>query len=95
MVVESPLKIGFFRVGRVELLLKKKKTSHEKKDLKMRCLWGERDLTKQNREILGGKLCCVLLLLNLWTWSMLYHYYYAHVFLIINFVMLKFKDFNR
>lgn len=52
----------------------------KKKNLKMRFLWGERDLTKQNGEILGGKLCLLLVVVKLVDLVMLYHYYYVPVF---------------
>lgn len=53
----------------------------KKKNLKMRFLWGERDLTKQNGEILGGKLCLLLVVVKLVDLVMLYHYYYVRIFL--------------
>lgn len=63
---------------RVELLLKKKKTSHGKKNLKMRFLWGERFDKTEQRDF--GREVVLLVVVKLVDLVMLYHYYDAHVF---------------
>lgn len=64
MVVESPLKIGFFRVGRVELLLKKKKTSHEK-GLKDEVFVGRERFDKTEQRDFGREVVLRLVVVKL------------------------------
>ena len=60
----------------------------------MRFLWGERFDKTEQRDF-GREVVLLVVVVKLVDLVMLYHYYDAHVFLIINFVMLKFKDFSR